>query len=276
MIKNILSVDVEDWFHPEAVHHMYPVNSWPKLQNRVEENVDKLLQLFSSKNVTATFFVIGWIAKTYPNLICKIVDNGHEIGTHGNIHKMVTKMTPEEFESDLSESIKIIEDVSGQKVLGFRAPTFSIVETTFWSFEIMLKLGLVYDSSIYPIWHDRYGVPHAPRIRFNAFTHNDKVLTEFPMTTIKMFGKNLPFGGGGYLRILPGWLTKKAISIINSKNQPAIMYLHPWEFDVNQPKLHLGLVQSWRHYYNIKNNINKLSNLLDAYSWTSFKNVLDL
>ena len=243
MINNILSVDVEDWFHPEAVQHMYPPSSWSKLQNRVIENVDKLLDLFDEKNVKATFFVLGWIAKTHPELVYKIIDKGHEIASHGLMHKMVTKMTPEEFEDDLRESIKILEDISGQKILGFRAPTFSVIEDTFWSFEIMLKLGLVYDSSIYPIWHDRYGVPDAPRKIHNVLESNGKVLTEFPMSTVRIFGKNMPFGGGGYLRILPRWITKKAISTINSNEQPAIMYLHPWEFDPIQPKLHLGFVQ---------------------------------
>lgn len=275
MVENILSVDVEDWFHPEAVHHLYPPDSWSNIQNRVEENVNKLLNLFSEKNVNATFFVLGWIAKTHPGVIKKIVKNGHEIASHGNMHRMVTKMSPEEFEADLGESIKILEDVSGQKILGFRAPTFSVVEKTFWSFEIMLKLGLVYDSSVYPIWHDRYGVPDAPRVRYNAYSQNGNILTEFPMSTLNILGKNIPFGGGGYLRILPGWLTQIAVSKLNTQNQPAIMYLHPWEFDTGQPRLHLGAIQTWRHYYNIKKNMKKLGALLDKFSWTSFKNVLN-
>ncbi len=187
---------------------------------------------------------------------------------------MVTKMSPEEFEIDLGDSIKILEDTSGEKVLGFRAPTFSIIKETFWGFEIMEKLGLVYDSSVYPIWHDRYGVPEAPRIKYNVFENDKKVLTEFPMSTMKILGKNLPFGGGGYLRIYPNWLTKKAISSVNKEGIPAIMYMHPWEFDNGQERLDLGKVQTWRHYYNIDRNLTKLSELLEQYSWTSFKKLI--
>lgn len=271
---NILSVDVEEWFHPEALQHLYPYSEWVNLESRVNENVEKLLQLFSDKNVKATFFTLGWIAKQHPGLIKKISGQGHEIASHGNKHKMVTKMSSEEFEVDLGESIKILEDTSGEKVLGFRAPTFSVVKETFWSFEIMEKLGLAYDSSVYPIWHDRYGVPDAPRQRYNALGNNGNTLTEFPMSTIKFFGKNIPFGGGGYLRIYPNWLTKKAIASVNNEGLPAIMYMHPWEFDEGQTRLNLGKIQTWRHYYNIDKNLFKLSGLLDQFSWTNFKTVI--
>lgn len=229
------------------------------------------MTLFEEKNVKATFFTLGWVANEHPEMIRKIVDSGHEIASHGLMHRMVTKLTPEEFEKDLSESIKILEDISGQKVLGFRAPTFSIVERTFWAWEIMLKLGLAYDSSVYPIWHDRYGVPNAPRSVYTAFEKNGVNLTEFPMSTMKVFGKNVPFGGGGYLRIFPNWFTKMGIKSVNKEGMPAIMYMHPWEFDPNQPRINIGTVQSLRHYYNIKNNLSKLGLLLDRFEWTSFK-----
>ncbi len=229
------------------------------------------MTLFEEKNAKATFFTLGWVANEHPEMIRKIVDSGHEIASHGLMHRMVTKLTPEEFEKDLSESIKILEDISGQKVLGFRAPTFSIVERTFWAWEIMLKLGLAYDSSVYPIWHDRYGVPKAPRSVYTAFEKNGVNLTEFPMSTMKVFGKNVPFGGGGYLRIFPNWFTQMGIKSVNKEGMPAIMYMHPWEFDPNQPRINIGTTQSLRHYYNIKNNLSKLGRLLDRFEWTSFK-----
>jgi polysaccharide deacetylase family protein (PEP-CTERM system associated) len=273
-MQNILSVDVEEWFHPESLQHLFPQNTWSGLESRVDENIDKLLELFHRKKCQATFFTLGWVAKNHPGIIKKIVAQGHEIATHGNMHKMITKMSAQEFELDLGESVKILEDVSGQKIYGFRAPTFSVVKETLWSFRIMQKLGLVYDSSVYPIWHDRYGIPDAPRFSYKVLENNGESLTEFPMSTIKFMGKNIPFGGGGYLRIYPNWLTRKGIKKVNKEGIPAIMYIHPWEFDSGQQKIKLGLIQTWRHYYNIEKNLNKLDELLDLFSWTSFKSKL--
>lgn len=273
-MQNILSVDVEEWFHPEALQHHFPKNKWASLESRVTKNVEALLNLFDQKNSKATFFTLGWIAKNYPELVKKIINRGHEIASHSNMHRMITKMSAQEFETDLSESIKILEDTSGQKIIGFRAPTFSVTKNTLWSLEIMHKLGLRYDSSIYPIWHDRYGIPDAPRSMYKVLEKNGEALIEFPMSTIKLFGKNLPFGGGGYLRIYPNWLTRKGIETVNKEGHPAIMYMHPWEFDKDQPKLRLGRLQTWRHYYNIPGNLHKLEALLEHYSWTSFKNIL--
>lgn len=274
MIKNILSVDVEEWFHPESLQDRFPQSKWSSLEYRVEKNVDTLLDLFAEKNVTSTFFTLGWVARTFPQIIKKIAEQGHEVATHGNMHKMVTKMTQNAFHSDLDASIKSLEDISGQKVLGFRAPTFSVVKNTRWSWETMLDLGLVYDSSVYPIWHDRYGIPDAPRKQYVALEKGSKKLIEFPMSTITFMGKNIPFGGGGYLRIFPNWVTKKGIKKVNAEGFPAIMYMHPWEFDAGQPKLDLGKVQTWRHYYNIEHNLSKLAELLELFSWGSFKQLL--
>ena len=275
MITNILSVDVEEWFHPEALQSRFPQDGWQKQPERVVQNIESLLRLFDEQNVKATFFTLAWVARAHPDMIRKICEQGHEIASHGSLHKMLTRMTPDEFRSDLGDSIKTLEDISGKKVLGFRAPTFSVVRETFWSWEIMLELGLKYDSSVYPIWHDRYGVPDAPRQRYIAFEENGKKLIEFPMSTLNILGKRLPFGGGGYLRIFLGAFTRMAINKINKEGLPAIMYMHPWEFDTGQPKLELGPIQTWRHYYNISGNYKKLSSLLQRFQWTSFENILD-
>ncbi len=233
------------------------------------------MSLFDEKNAKATFFTLGWVANEHPEMIRRIVENGHEIASHGLMHRMVTNLTPVEFERDLSESIKIIEDISGQKVIGFRAPTFSIVKKTFWAWDIMLKLGIAYDSSVYPIWHDRYGVPEAPRSVYSAVEKNGKKLTEFPMSTMKICGKNIPFCGGGYLRIFPNWFTRMGIKSVNKEGIPAIIFVHPWEFDFGQPKINLGKIQTLRHYYNIKNNLSKLGQLLDGFKWISFKESIE-
>ena len=271
---NILSIDVEEWFHPEAVQHLFPAESWDMQDARLEHNVEKLLSLFEKREVKATFFILGWIARRYPQLLKKIASNGHEIASHGNSHRMVTKLTPESFRADLSESINIIQNITGNKVLGFRAPTFSIIQETRWAWEIMLDIGLQYDSSVYPIWHDRYGIPDAPRHPYIALHKNTKELIEFPMPTIKVVKKNIPFGGGGYLRIFPLVFTKFAIKQFNKEGLPAIFYAHPWEFDSKQQRLALGKIQTWRHYYNIKNNLHKLDILLKNFRWTSFQDLM--
>ena len=273
-MKNILSIDVEEWFHPEAVQHLFPPESWNERESRVERNVIKLLELFDEYETKATFFVLGWTARKYPQLIKKMVSLGHEVATHGNSHRMVTKLAPEVFREDLAASISIIQDISGEKVLGFRAPTFSIVKETQWAWKIMLDLGLEYDSSVYPIWHDRYGIPDAPRKPYIALKKEQEKLIEFPMPTLKFGNKNFPFGGGGYLRIFPLWFTKYAIKKFNTEELPAIIYAHPWEFDAEQPRLDLGRIQTWRHYYNINKNLSKLEVLLNRFQWISFKEFL--
>lgn len=272
---NILSVDVEEWFHPEALQHLFPAPSWSEQGSRVEQNVSLLLDLFSQKEVKATFFILGWIAQKHPHMIRDIVSRGHEIASHGNSHRMVTKLTADDFRQDLAQSIKLLEDISGQKVSGYRAPTFSVVEGTLWAWEIMLDLGLEYDSSVYPIWHDRYGIPAAPRSVYTALEKNGKKLIEFPMPTLRILRKNIPFGGGGYLRMFPLWFTRYAIKRFNQEGFPVIIYMHPWEFDIHQPKLNLGLIQTQRHYLNIDKNYSKLAKLLENFQWTSFKEYMD-
>lgn len=273
-MKNIISVDVEEWFHPEALQHLFPPSEWAGNETRVIQNVDRLLALFRVHKVSATFFVLGWVAEQHPQLIEKIVQDGHEIGSHGYSHRMVTKMNEVEFQNDLRKSVQILEKISGRKVMGFRAPTFSIVYNTRWAWQILADNGFEYDSSVYPIIHDRYGMPDAPRSMYKPMG-KDTDLLEFPMSTLSIGGKNMPFGGGGYLRILPLWFTKMAIKKINSENIPAIVYLHPWEFDKGQPVQPLGRVSRARHYYNIKNNLKKLDQLLMKYEFTSFKNYID-
>jgi polysaccharide deacetylase family protein (PEP-CTERM system associated) len=275
MNKNILSVDVEEWFHPEALQHLYPEETWDSQEQRIEKNVELLLDLFAEKEVTATFFIIGWAAQKHPQMVRKIISAGHEVANHSNKHNMVTKLTPEIFHKDIVDSQKILQDISGQKVIGYRAPTFSVVKETFWAWEILLEQGFKYDSSVYPILHDRYGEPGAPRKPYIALQKDDKALIEFPMPAIRFLSKNFPFGGGGYLRIFPLSFTSFAVKKFIRKDRPAIIYAHPWEFDTGQPKLNLGKIQTWRHYYNIKNNLKKLSVLLERFEWTSFKDYIE-
>jgi polysaccharide deacetylase family protein (PEP-CTERM system associated) len=272
-MKNLLSVDVEEWFHPESVQHLFDRDMWPGYESRVRINVNKLLALFEKKGVKATFFILGWVAEKYPEMVKEISGLGHEVASHGYSHRMVTKMNEIEFQNDLLKSVKILEDITGKKVTGFRAPTFSVVMSTSWALQIMATNGFRYDSSVYPIYHDRYGIPDAPRTPYFPLGE-DENLVEFPMSTVKMFGKNFPFGGGGYLRIFPLWFTKKLLRKLNREGLSGILYVHPWEFDAEQPRLDLGFPSNLRHYYNIKSNLDKLESLLTDFEWTNFESVL--
>jgi len=270
-MKNILTVDVEEWFHPEALQSQFPPESWASQPSRVEPLVDLLLDLFAKYQARATFFVLGWVAKTRPGLVKKIIDTGHEVASHSFMHRMLTKMSAEEIREDLSASIKILEDISGQRIRGFRAPTFSITEKNLWVFDILAELGFEYDSSIYPIWHDRYGIPHASRVPFRVETKNNLKIVEFPMPTVRIKNKNIPFGGGGYLRLLPLWFTQWGIKKFNQEGNPAIIFMHPWEFDPEQPRVKLNKLQSFRHYGRIQKNQAKLSNLLKNFKWMAME-----
>ena len=273
-MKNILTVDVEEWFHPEALQNRFPREVWDDQPARVEPLIDLLLDLFARHQARATFFVLGWVADKNPQIVKKIIDAGHEIASHSLNHRMVTRMTPEEFREDLSASIKILQDLSGRPVRGFRAPTFSIVERNLWAFDVIAEAGLQYDSSIYPIWHDRYGIPHAPRRPFAVDTKSGKKIVEFPMPTLRILKKNIPFGGGGYLRLLPLWFTIMGIKKFNKEGSPAIIYMHPWEFDVHQPRVKLSKLQSIRHYGRINQNPGKLAALLKKFNWMAMEDYL--
>jgi len=270
---NILSVDVEEWFHPEAVQHLFPREKWDECESRIEKNVENLLNLFQLHNTKATFFILGWIAEKYPAMIKNIAEAGHEIASHGYNHLMITKMNEVGFQNDLRKSIEILENTSGKKICGYRAPTFSIVDDTKWAWQILENNGFLYDSSVYPVFHDRYGIPDAPRTQFLPL-QNPGTIIEFPLSTLKILGKNLPFGGGGYLRIFPLWFTTMAFRNLNRQNIPGILFVHPWEFDSDQPKIPLNVISRWRHYFNIKNNMEKLHHLLQDFKWTAFENIL--
>ncbi len=274
-MKNVLTVDVEEWFHPEAVQNQFPPETWDKQEKRVEPLIDKLLDLFAQYNARATFFVLGWVAERNPQIVKNIVAAGHEIASHSYSHRMVTRMTPEEFDEDLKKSVQVLQDISGKKVRGFRAPTFSITKQNLWAFDILIQNGLEYDSSIYPIWHDRYGIPDAPRSPFLFQGQNGQQIAEFTMPTIQIGSKNLPFGGGGYLRLLPLWFTMFGIRRFNNEGQSAIIYMHPWEFDPEQPRLPMGKLQSFRHYGKIKHNFAKLTHLLKTFDWMAMEDYLE-
>jgi polysaccharide deacetylase family protein (PEP-CTERM system associated) len=270
-VDNILSFDIEDWFHPEVLNSKFPTNTWDKLENRVQKNTELILNFLSKKKLKATFFYLGWIAENNPNLIKDTVSDGHEIASHGYSHKPINKLTVTQFKNELKTSIDILNSISGKKVKGFRAPTFSVIKDTLWVFPILAEFGLTYDSSVYPIYHDRYGIPSAPKNPFIIYKNGKDTIVEFPMSTIELSKFNLPFGGGGYFRLYPLWLTIKFMKRCQKENRPIIFYAHPWELDKKNPQVELHLFNRFRHYHGIDRFLDRLDEITDLFNFTSFE-----
>ena len=273
MIKNAMSVDVEDYFQVSAFEAHIAKSQWDQLPHRVESNTLRILDIFAKHNVKATFFTLGWVAERYPQLVRRIVKEGHELASHGYEHIRVTQQTPEEFRSDIKKTKQLLEDIGGQSVVGYRAASYSIVESNLWALEILQDEGYLYSSSIYPVKHDLYGIPSAPRYAF--IPENARNLKEIPITTLKLFNKNLPCGGGGFFRLYPYVFSKWAYQYINSvEKQSGIFYFHPWEIDPDQPRQqNLPFKSRFRHYLNLNRVEERLNNLLNDFAWDTMQNV---
>ena len=268
---NILSFDIEDWFHPEVFEDRFPMATWEQLESRVERNTEIILTFLQRKQLHATFFILGWVAEKHPQLVKAIAEEGHEIACHSYSHTMITKLTPQSFREELQRSLSILREISQQPVVGFRAPTFSVVKQTLWALPIMFEAGIRYDSSIFPIYHDRYGIPDAPREPFVIYYQEGISLIEYPMTTVKLMGMNFPFGGGGYFRLYPFWLSRQLMKKCVQEGRPIIFYAHPWEFDTNLPKVNLNFLSKIRHYTGIKKFIERLDAVTDMFPFTAFR-----
>ncbi len=270
MPKNVVSVDVEDYFHAEAFSGVTDPTLWGTYTSRVEANTRRLLELLASLNVHATFFVLGWVADRFPGLVREIADGGHELGCHSYWHRLIYKLNPAEFREDTRRAKDLIEQISGQAVDVYRAPTYSVIDRSTWALEILAELGFSCDSSIYPIHHDRYGMPNAPRAPFRFQTPSGP-MTEFPLTTFRLAGHNLPVGGGGYLRLLPRMYTRIGLKQVQKEGLPIVIYIHPWEVDPEQPRLPGSLSTRLRHYTNLSRTYDRLRNLLQEGTYTSFR-----
>jgi polysaccharide deacetylase family protein (PEP-CTERM system associated) len=264
-IINAMSVDVEDYFQVSAMAPYVARSEWDSIPCRVARNVDRLLALFKQHDVHATFFVLGWIAERYPEVVQRIVASGHELASHGYAHLRATDQTPEEFFTDIVRAKAILEGISDVAVRGYRAPSFSIGNTNPWAFDCIVKAGYLYSSSVYPIKHDHYGIPDAPRFPYRPRNG----LVEVPITTVQVFGRNLPAGGGGYFRLSPYALSRWAIRTINEREgRPAIFYFHPWEIDPEQPRIReAGLKTRFRHYLNLGRMESRLKRLTSDFRW---------
>lgn len=264
-MRNAFSIDVEDWFQVSAFAPYIEREQWERLPCRVERNVDLLLGLLDDAGVHATFFVLGWIAQRHPMVIRRIVAAGHELASHGYGHHRVTELTPEHFRDDLSRTRSLLEQGGGVPVIGYRAPSFSIGPANAWAHDVLAQTGHRYSSSVFPVAHDHYGAPDAPR-----FAHQlGSGLVEIPPSTVRWSGRNWAIGGGGWFRLLPYAVSAWGLRRINSVDgQPAVVYYHPWEFDPDQPRVsHAGAKARFRHYLNLSRTEPRIRRLLRELKW---------
>ncbi len=273
-IVNALTVDVEDYFQVSALAPHIERSSWEARPCRVERNVARLLELFARHRAQATFFTLGWVAERYPRLVRDIVAGGHEVASHGFSHLRASDQTPAAFRNDVRTARALLEDISGQAVQGYRAPSFSIGYTNPWAFDVLVEAGYLYSSSVYPVQHDHYGMPDAPRFAYRPRPQ----LLEIPVTTTCVMGRNLPAGGGGYFRLAPYRLSRWALRRVNRIDQrAAIFYLHPWEIDPEQPRVPgTGWKTRFRHYVNLHRTEPRLSLLLQDFPWGRVDDVFGL
>ncbi|MBI1893441.1 MAG: DUF3473 domain-containing protein [Candidatus Rokubacteria bacterium] len=274
-MRNALTFDVEEYFHAEVFAGLVGADDWPSFPSRVVESTEWILGLLGRYGATATFFVLGWVADRHPGLVREIRAYGHEVACHGYAHRLIYAADREAFRADVHRGKRAIEDATGVRVLGYRAPTFSVVRETLWALEILVEEGFRYDSSIFPIHHDRYGIPNAPRFPHRVRLNGGGTLVEFPITTLRLGGQRLPFSGGGYFRLAPYPVIRAAMRHVNRREgMPALVYLHPWELDPGQPRLPVKGLSRFRHYVNLRRTAAKLDRLLGDFAFAPVGQVL--
>jgi len=270
-----MSVDVEEHFQVSAFEAIVSREAWGSFPSRVEANTERLLELFARAGVRATFFVLGWVGERYPRLVRRIAEAGHEVASHGYSHRLIYRQTPEEFRRELELSRRVLQDAGGQDVVGHRAASFSIVRSSLWALDAIAETGFEYDSSVFPVRHDRYGLAGAQRGIHRLRTPAGHKLWEIPPSTVRLGRMVLPVGGGGYLRLYPEALTRWAIRRIHRLDRaPAIVYVHPWEVDPDQPRLNPGWVGRLRHYANLRTTAGKLERLMACHRFGTLADVL--
>jgi polysaccharide deacetylase family protein (PEP-CTERM system associated) len=271
--RNAMTVDVEDYYQVSAFERYVSRDDWSSQESRVERNMHRILDMFSEHDVKATFFTLGWIAERHPQMVRRLVEEGHELASHGWSHVRVTQQQPDEFRDDVTRTKALLEDVGGVEVKGYRAASYSIGKDNLWALDELRAAGYRYSSSIFPIRHDLYGMPDAPRF---AFRPGDDDFLEFPVTTVALAGRNLPCAGGGWFRLLPYGITRWALQRVNQREgQSAIFYFHPWEIDPDQPRREgLDRRTRFRHYLNLARTERRLRRLLDDFPWGRMDDVL--
>jgi len=264
-VVNALTIDVEDYFQVSALSPYIERGAWDRMPRRVDRNVDRILKILADSGARATFFTLGWVAERHPAMVRRIVAEGHELASHGYAHHRASDQTPEAFSLDIRRAKALLEDVAGTAVRGYRAPSFSIDEDNSWAFDCIAEAGYRYSSSVYPVRHDHYGMPNAPRFTYQA----RRGLLEVPVTTARVLGRNLPAGGGGYFRLMPYRVSRWLIQRVNRiDRRPAIFYFHPWEIDPEQPRIRgVGVKARFRHYLNLEHTERRLRRLLSDFRW---------
>ncbi|WLQ16866.1 DUF3473 domain-containing protein [Hahella aquimaris] len=273
-MQNALTIDVEDYFHVAALAESIGVDEWTSRECRVEKNTRDLIELFDKKGVKGTFFVLGWVAERYPHIVTEIHRAGHEVASHGYSHQLVYSQTPAVFREETAKSKDILENIIQQPVEGYRAASYSITAKSKWALDILCDLGFKWDSSIFPVRHDRYGMPNTPEDPYILQAPNGKQIVEFPLTTCPIGKYRLPIAGGGYFRLFPYWLTRWGLGRVNSLGRSFIFYLHPWEIDPKQPRVKASMLSTFRHYNNLDVCFSRLESLLDDFSFTTVSEVL--
>jgi polysaccharide deacetylase family protein (PEP-CTERM system associated) len=276
MMSNALTIDLEDYYHVSNFERYVPRDRWDIMPIRVEESTIKVLELLSAYKIKATFFVLGWIAERMPSLIREVWSGGHEIASHGYDHRLAYGMSPEDFRTDIRKSKSAIEDAIGERIYGYRATSYSIVRNNLRYLRILAEEGFFYDSSIFPVHHDRYGIPDWYRfpkvVKCDGYT-----IHEVPPSTFKIFGYNLPVAGGGYLRLFPVRFLSYCISRINMvEGKPAVIYFHPWELDIDQPRIKVPFLRAFRHYNNLHNTEKKIAYLLKNFKFCRISEILGI
>jgi len=273
-VINALTIDVEDYFNVSGFESSIKFEDWGNYQSRVEANTDKILEILQQANVKATFFVLGWISEKYPDIVRCIYREGHEVASHSYAHRLVYRQTPEEFREDLKRSKSMLEELIGDRVIGYRAPSYSITKKSLWAMDILMEEGILYDSSIFPIRRDRYGIPNGNRFPYTIIGKNGTSIVEIPLSTVTVFNQNIPIAGGGYLRLFPyrfiRWGLRK---IIERENQSIIIYLHPWEMDKDQPRMEGSMMSRFRHYVGLEKMEPRLRELLRDFKFSTTKNL---
>ena len=274
-IVNAFSIDVEDYFQVAALAPAISRESWPTREYRVVANTERILSLLAERNVRGTFFVLGWVAEKSPALVKRIAEAGHEIACHGFSHQLIYRQSQSEFREETTRAKGLLEDIIAQPVSGYRAASFSITRDSLWALDVLIDLGFEYDSSVFPIRHDRYGIPGASPHIGRITAPSQRTLVEFPMSAARFLGVQVPVSGGGYFRILPYWLTRAGLKQINEKaGRPFTFYLHPWEVDPGQPRVKVSAFSTFRHYTNLHRCEARLRQVLADFSFSTMRHVL--
>lgn len=275
MSLHALTIDVEDYFQVSAFEDNVKVEQWGQYESRVERNTHKILDLFDENNVSGTFFTLGWVAKKYPKLVEEIAKRGHEVASHGYSHKLIYKQSQNVFRQETIASKKILEDTAQMPIKGYRAASYSITKNSLWALDILAEAGFEYDSSVFPVRHDRYGIPSSPVEPYIIETEKGNRIKEYPLSTANIGSIRLPVAGGGYFRLYPFWFFKWLVNrSIKQHNSSYIFYLHPWEVDPDQPKIDASFVSTFRHYNNLDKCEVRLSKFLKLFDFSTVENVL--